>query len=63
MYWILVSVHLQVDLSSSDEFDGDKFSEENGFVGYFKTSAMTGEGIAEAIHFMVKKVCIHYILY
>ena len=36
--------------------DGEQFSKENGFAGYFETSAKTGAGIGEAIHFMVKKV-------
>ena len=43
------------------QLDGKQFSEEHGFAGYFETSAKTGVGIREAIHFMVKKVCIHYI--
>ena len=38
------------------QLDGKQFSKENGFAGYFETSAKTGAGIKEAIHFMVKKV-------
>jgi len=38
------------------KLDGEQFSKEHGFVGYFETSARTGEGIREAIHFIVKKV-------
>lgn len=41
------------------QLDGEQFSKENGFAGYFETSAKTGVGIKEAIHFMVKKVIIH----
>ena len=47
--------HQQVDCG---RHDGEKFSKEHGFAGYFETSAKTGSGIKEAIHFMVKKVCI-----
>jgi len=39
------------------KLDGQQFSKDHGFVGYFETSAKTGKGIQEAIHFMVKKVC------
>ena len=38
------------------QLDGEQFSKENGFAGYFETSAKTGAGINEAIHFMVKRV-------
>ena len=38
------------------QLDGNQFSKDNGFIGYFETSAKTGKGIQEAIHFMVKKV-------
>ena len=48
-------LHQQVDCG---RLDGEQFSKEHGFAGYFETSAKTGSGIKEAIHFMVKKVCI-----
>ena len=38
------------------QLDGEQFSKENSFAGYFETSAKTGAGVEEAIHFMVKKV-------
>ncbi|XP_065897987.1 uncharacterized protein [Dysidea avara] len=38
------------------QLDGEQFSKDHGFIGYFETSAKTGKGIQEAIHFMVKKV-------
>ena len=51
----LFVLHQQVDCG---QLDGEQFSKEHGFAGYFETSAKTGSGIKEAIHFMVKKVCI-----
>ncbi|XP_065900271.1 uncharacterized protein [Dysidea avara] len=45
------------------QLDGEQFSKDHGFIGYFETSAKTGQGIREAIHFIVKKVhqlsCAH----
>ena len=38
-------------------YDGEQFSRTLDFVHYFKTSAKTGDGIKEAIEFMLKKVC------
>ena len=38
------------------QLDGEQFSKEHGFAGYFETSAKTGAGVKDAIHFMVKKV-------
>lgn len=46
-------LHEQVDYG---KLDGKQFSKEHDFAGYFETSAKTGAGIKEAIHFMVKKV-------
>ena len=46
-------VILQIDCG---QLDGEQFSKENGFTGYFETSAKTGAGIKEAIQFTVKKV-------
>ena len=50
-----------MDMSTSQvdcgQLDGEEFSKEHGFAGYFETSAKTGIGIKEAVHFMVKKVC------
>ena len=46
-------LHQQVDCG---KLDGKQFSKKHGFAGYFETSAKTGAGIKEAIHFMVKKV-------
>ena len=40
--------------------DGKQFSKENGFTGYYETSAKTGAGVEEAIHFLVKKVGIYW---
>ena len=40
------------------QLDGEELSKEHGFAGFFETSAKTGVGIKEAIHFMVKKVCV-----
>ena len=39
------------------KYDGEQFSKDHGFAGYFETSAKTGQGIREAVRFMVKKVC------
>ena len=53
-------VNQQVDCG---QLDGEQFSKEHGFAGYFETSAKTGAGVKEAIHFMVKKVCVFITIY
>ena len=53
----LCCVHIKVDCVCDDPCDGEQLSKEHGFVGYFKTSARTGDGVKEAVHFMVKTVC------
>jgi len=48
---------IQVDCG---KLDGLQFSKEHDFVGYFETSAKTGQGIQEAVKCLVKKVCYRY---
>ena len=55
-----VLVQNKVDLLPEDKQDDveelKKFSEENGFNGYFKTSAKTGKNIAESMEFLIKEI-------
>ena len=44
-----------------NSYDGEQFSKDHNFAGYFKTSAKDGVGINNAIDFLVEKVSIRYI--
>lgn len=47
---------IDIDPDKSTHYDGEQFSREHKFVDYFKTSAKTGDGIEDAIQFMLAKV-------
>ena len=55
-----VIVQNKVDLLPEEEQDNDeelkKFSEDNGFNGYFRTSAKTGKNIDESMSFLIKEI-------
>ena len=55
-----VLVQSKVDLLPEDEQDNidelKKFSDENGFIGCFRTSAKTGKNISESMEFLIKEV-------
>ena len=55
-----IIVQNKVDLLPEEEQDNieelQKFSEDNGFNGYFRTSAKTGKNIAESMEFLIKEV-------
>ena len=42
--------------SQNDSAMAKQLAEDNGFTGYFKTSAKTGEGIEEAVRAAQKEV-------
>ena len=46
---------LNEDKVNSD-FNVGKYSKDNNFIGYFKTSALTGQGVIEAFQALVKKL-------
>ena len=50
---------MQIDITRDSHYDGKQFSIEHNFVNYFKTSAKTGEGIRDAIHFMLQEVHLY----
>ena len=58
-----ILVQNKVDLLPEEEQDNDeelkKFSEDNGFNGYFRTSAKTGENIDESMDFLILEVSFH----
>jgi small GTP-binding protein len=47
--------NLNPDLLISDA-NVEQFTTENGFIGYYKTSALTGEGVIDAFKALVKKL-------
>ena len=49
-------VYMQIDITHGSHYDGKQFSIEHNFASYFKTSAKTGEGFRDAIHFMLQEV-------
>ena len=55
-----IIVQNKMDLLPEGEQDDieelQKFSEENGFNGCFRTSAKTGKNIAESMEFLIKEV-------
>ena len=55
-----VLVQNKVDLLPEEEQDNveelKKFSEENGFNGYFRASAKTGKNISESMEFLIKEI-------
>ena len=55
-----IIVQNKVDLLPEEEQDNDeelkKFSEDNGFNGYFRTSAKTGKNIDESMNFLIKEI-------
>ena len=55
-----VLVQNKVDLLPPDEQDNidelQKFSDENGFNGCFRTSAKTGKNIAESMEFLIQEI-------
>ena len=55
-----ILVQNKVDLLPEEEQDNDeelkKFSEDNGFNGYFRTSAKTGKNIDESMSFLIKEI-------
>ncbi|MFX0018566.1 MAG: Rab family GTPase [Promethearchaeota archaeon] len=42
-------------LKTSDS-NVEKYIKENGFMGYYKTSALTGQGVNQAFHMLTKKI-------
>ena len=55
-----IIVQNKVDLLPEEEQDNDeelkKFSEDNGFNGYFRTSAKTGKNIEESMNFLINEI-------
>ena len=55
-----VIVQNKVDLLPEEEQDNDeelkKFSNDNGFNGYFRASAKTGKNIKESMEFLIKQI-------
>lgn len=55
-----ILVENKVDVLPEEEQENDEelkqFSEENGFNGYFRTSAKTGLNITESMEFLIKEV-------
>ena len=55
-----VIVQNKVDLFPEEEHDNDKelkkFSNDNGFNGYFKASTKTGKNIKESMEFLIKQI-------
>ena len=53
-------VQSKVDLLSDEEKENmeqlNNFSEQNGFIGCFKTSAKTGENVSESMEFLIKDI-------
>ena len=53
-------VQTKSDLLSKEEENNmdelNKFSQNNGFIGCFKTSAKTGKNISESMEFLIKKI-------
>lgn len=50
-----LSISTQIDIKKK-HYDGEHLIKELDFARYYKTSARTGEGIRDAIHFMLQKV-------
>jgi small GTP-binding protein len=57
----------KIDLISEDELETnenletcdsniEKYVKEHGFVAYYKTSALTGQGVKQAFHTLIKKI-------
>lgn len=60
---IYLYMYMQIDITRDSHYDGKQFSIEHNFANYFKTSAKTGEGFRDAIHFMLQEVHSYQQLY